>query len=114
MVKISYFPVLATDNREELHVFPHITQKDCVIFITYGGKHASFDKGIKVLKRNHVKTIIITANEKSHLARECMYHIYLPDCEKEKKIGTFYSQLAFQYILNLLYALIYRDFTNRK
>lgn len=114
MVKINYFPVLATDNREELHVFPHITQKDCVLFITYGGKHASFDKGMKVLKRNHVKTMIITANEKSQLARECMYHIYLPDCEKEKKIGTFYSQLAFQYILNLLYALIYRDFTNKK
>ena len=39
MVKISYFPVLATDNREEPHVFPHITQKDCVMFITHGGKH---------------------------------------------------------------------------
>lgn len=113
MVKIHYFPILATDNREELHIFPHITQKDCVMFITYGGKHTSFDKGIKILKRNRVKTIIITGNENAPLVKECTYRICFPDCEKENKIGTFYSQIAFQYILNVLYALIYRDYTGK-
>ena len=38
---------------------------------------------------------------------DSQYQIMIPDYEKQNKIATFYSQLAFMYILNNLHALIY-------
>ena len=51
--------------------------------------------------------MIITANKESRIAKECDYCILLPDMEENHKIATFYSQLAFQYVLNIIYSLLY-------
>ena len=35
-------------------------------------------------------------------------HLIIPHKEKDEKIATFYSQLAFNYILSIIYSLIYK------
>nr|WP_314464424.1 MurR/RpiR family transcriptional regulator [uncultured Clostridium sp.] len=108
LYKINCFPILLSENNEEQHLYPYITSNDCAFFITYRGTNNSYEEGMKILKKNHVNTIVLTANENSLLVKNSNFHICIPNQEKEKKIGTFYSQLAFQYVLNIIFALIYK------
>lgn len=107
MIKMNYFPILATENQEELYIANQMTHKDCALFITYRAKQPYLEECIRIAKRNHVPCIIITANINSSLIKKCQYHIIIPDYEHDDKIATFYSQLAFLYILSLIYSLIY-------
>ncbi len=107
MIKIHYFPILATDNNEEKYISHALTQDDCALFITYSGQAQTFNECIDIIKKKHAKTIIITSDEEAPLTKKCTYHICLPNEEKEYKIATFYSQLALQYILNILFSIIY-------
>lgn len=58
---------------------------------------------------NQVKIGLITANNKNVLMPYSDDLIVIPDCEKKNRISTFYSQLAFQYVLSNLYAIIYHQ-----
>lgn len=109
LAKIGIFPVLATENGEELFICSHITHDDCALFITYGANHASYRSCIGQLVKNNVPILALTANPDSGLVRHSAYHICVPDMEKQDKIATFYSQLVFEYLLNLIYALIYQN-----
>ena len=114
LVKIGIFPVLATDNVEEGHICPSITKDDCALFVSYSGKHKSYQYCVKILKRNHVPIMLLTANKNSPIYDYCDYKICIPDQEKKENIATFYSQLVFEYLLNLIYSLIYRELERTK
>ncbi len=109
--KINFFPILASENNEQYYICKHINLNDCAMFITYGGRHASFDYCVKMLRRKGVKVMVLTGNPNCFIARHSSYCITIPDMEKEAKIATFYSQMVFQYILNLLFSLLYRDYS---
>lgn len=108
MIKINYFPILATENNEESHITNHITKEDCALFISYSAKNNGFEECIKKLAKKGIKTIVLTANEKSLLAKLSTYSLFIPDYEKDQKIATFYSQFGFLYILSLIYSFIYQ------
>ena len=38
------------------------------------------------------------------------YRILIPQKEKTEKIATFYSQLSFQYVLSIIYSLLYKKY----
>lgn len=38
MIKINYFPILATENQEELFIAKHMSSDDCALFVTYSAK----------------------------------------------------------------------------
>ena len=38
MIKINRFPILASDNNEEIRMFPYMTQKDCAFFLVESGR----------------------------------------------------------------------------
>lgn len=107
-VKINFFPILATENDEQEYICQQIDSRDCTMFITYRGTQPSFDRCVKILRNRGVKILAITANKESMVAKYSDYCICIPDLEEEAKISTFYSQIVFQYILNLLFALLYR------
>ena len=108
MIKINYFPILTTENNEESHITNHITKNDCALFISYSAKNKSFEECIKKLSKKGIKTIVLTANEKSLLAKLSTYSLFIPNYEKDQKIATFYSQFGFLYILSLIYSFIYQ------
>ena len=80
---------------------------DFALFISYSGENTSLLECMKILNQKGIQTALVTANLQSPLVVYSQYQIMIPDYEKQNKIATFYSQLAFMYILNNLHALIY-------
>lgn len=108
LMKINIYPILATENHEEIATSMNITQNDCVLFVSYRAQSSSLIQCINMIKETKCPTIIITANADSILTQLCHYSIIIPNKEKDDKIATFYSQLAFHYILTIIYALLHR------
>ena len=105
--KINVFPILATENGEEGHITQHITKEDLCIYVTYTIKNENFVTCANILKRNHVPLVVITANQESPVIKSAVNCIFVPDLERPDRVATFYSQLVFEYILSILYALVY-------
>ena len=114
MVKIDQFPILATENGEETSIALYLTRRDCAVFVTYSAQHESFAECLQQLKQHQVPIIVLTANPDCELVRASKLRVIVPDLEREDKIATFYSQLTFEYLLNLIFALIYRDNARRR
>ncbi len=107
LIKINCYPILATENYEEIHMSYNANEKDCALFLSYSGHYYTYQKCLQILKRNHCQTIAITAHKDSLLYKYCDYHLLIPDKEDDQKIATFYSQLTFHYILSIIYSLLY-------
>lgn len=108
LAKLNIYPVLATQYHEELHITTQLNQDDFALIISYDGENPSLLDCIKILNEKGVKVALVSANEKSSLIYYSQYKIIIPHNEKANKISTFYSQFAFMYILNNIYALIYQ------
>ena len=107
MIKINKYPILATENHEDDVMCSNVEKNDCVLFISYSCKKNLKTEWIKTLQEKRCSIITITSNEESEFFLESHYKILIPDREHDNKIATFYSQLAFQYILSIIYALVY-------
>ncbi|RHS95691.1 MurR/RpiR family transcriptional regulator [Erysipelatoclostridium sp. AM42-17] len=107
MIKINYYPILATADHEELFISQSLKKGDCALFVSYGGKNDVLNQCIQICHQKNIETIIITANQSNPIIRQCLHKIMIPNEEKEYKIATFYSQFAIQYILNIIFAIIY-------
>lgn len=108
LVKIGIFPVFATEASEEEHISEHVTKKDIVLCVTYRGKNSTLIRCMKTWKKKGASHIVITANPESLLVKYSTKSIIVPNMERPDRISTFYSQLAFEYILNVIFALIYQ------
>ena len=108
LVKVNIFPTLATQFGEERHISKRMNKDDYALIISYRGQERLLEC-VQTLTKNHVRIGLITANKKNSLMAYCDDLIMIPDCEKENRISTFYSQLAFQYVLSNLYAIIYHQ-----
>ncbi len=109
LIKIGKFAIISTKNNETIPISYNVSKKDCALFISYSGANHLLDDSISVLKRRNIPIISITANKESKCARYSTEYIYIPKLEEnyDSKIATFYSQFAFRYILDVLYALLY-------
>ena len=107
LVKIGKFFILTTENNEQESFCKGITKDDCCLFITYD-KNESYKACLKILFQKRCKIIVITSNCDNPLVKYSNYQIIIPHKEKDEKIATFYSQLAFNYILSIIYSLIYK------
>lgn len=105
--KIDIFPVLASSTGQEVHVAQSLRDGDCAIFISYSGTSPVCKKSLPLLKNKQAKIIGLTSNKSSLLAQNSDCCILIPRMEKDEKIAIFYSQLAFRYLLDILYSLLY-------
>ena len=108
LIKINIHPILATENYEEIAIAYNMTPQDCALFISYNGINEQFKTCVQILNKKHVPILFITANHNSPLLTLSQSQIIIPDKEDDYKIGTFYSQISFQFILTILYSLIYK------
>lgn len=109
LVKINYFPILATENDEEHRIITHLKAGDVALFVSYSGNNEAMLSQAQQLRRQGVIIQVITANQKSPLIAWSSSHLMIPDLEKDDKVGTFYSQLAFDYLLNVIYTILYQS-----
>ncbi|MNW33397.1 HTH-type transcriptional regulator GlvR [compost metagenome] len=116
MFKINKYVIIATELSEWAHHTVNLTPRDCAIFLTYHGKSSSYIKVAQHLAFERIPFITITATRYSELARLSTLCIQVPNDEvKLAKIGTFSSQIAFEYVLNVIYSCIYKiDYQNNR
>ncbi|NMI03721.1 MurR/RpiR family transcriptional regulator [Paenibacillus sp. SZ31] len=109
LFKINKYVVIATELSEWAHHTVNLTTRDCAIFLTYHGKSQSYITAAHHFKREHIPFITITATSHSELAKLSTICIRVPNDEvKLAKIGSFSSQIAFEYVLNVIYSCIYK------
>ncbi|MGR6543727.1 MurR/RpiR family transcriptional regulator [Paenibacillus tundrae] len=107
--KINKYVVIATELSEWIHHTINLTSEDCAIFLTYHGISPNYVQVAQHFNREDIPFITITASNQSELAKLSTYCIRVPnDEEKLAKIGTFSSQIAFEYVLNVLYSCLYK------
>lgn len=109
LIKINKYAVIATELSEWEYHTVNLTQQDCAIFLTYHALSVNDLKAARYFKRRSIPFITITAARGTELAKLSTLCIQVPEDEvKHAKIGTFSSQIAFEYVLNVIYSCIYK------
>lgn len=109
LFKINKYVIIATELSEWAHHTLNMTPRDCALFLTYHSNSPSYLKVSRYLHQEQIPFVTITANNQSELARSSTICIKLPNDEvKLAKIGTFSSQIALEYVLNVIYSCIYK------
>lgn len=113
LIKINIFSFIAEEYADESWVAANVTDEDCAIFLSYSGSTPFYDQFIQYFFDKGVSTIVLTGNIDSRLNR--MATVSLVSIQEELsffKIGTFASQISFEYILDTLFSLLYsRNYT---
>lgn len=112
LIKLDIYPILATKNHEEIFITQNIKKDDCALFITYSNQNELFTEAMKTLTKQNTDVILLSANYQAAQKIHCKEKVIFPDYEKDGKIATYYSQIAFDYILNTIHALIYQKLTH--
>ncbi|MHC5228608.1 MurR/RpiR family transcriptional regulator [Enterococcus sp. LJL99] len=106
--KINKYLILADEYSEGNWNTLNMTKNDCAIFITYGGGTREQSKNLAYIRKKGIDTILITGNKYSPMGRLSKYLIEVPQGEVEHvKVGTFLSQISFEYVLDTLFAILF-------
>ncbi|OWA34568.1 hypothetical protein B9G55_15210 [Saccharibacillus sp. O16] len=82
--------------------------QDCAMFITYHGRQPGYLEYAETMRANGTSLIAVTADGTGELAKRCDLVLQLPvDEDPLEKIATFSSQIAIDYVLNVLYSCIF-------
>lgn len=115
--KINQYAILATDRSEWAVHTANITSEDCALFISYDAKSPHDITAAEWLKSRGVPIILLTSHITSKLSKIADICIAVPNLEdkSELKIATFASQIAFDYILNVIFSTLYQiDYEKNK
>ena len=77
------------------------------IFISRGGENIKLIETAKALKGSKVKTIVITSNKQSTLAKICDEFIYAVYADKIEDLGTIMFSTSVKYIIDSLFSMIF-------
>lgn len=108
LIKINYYAILATERYDEGIAVENLSNEDMAMFITYTGN----EKFIPYVENDGFKkafVVTITANGSTPLAKESNEVILIKNLEgdRDERTATFYSQLAFHYVLNCIFSIVY-------
>lgn len=108
MMKISHSVQIATLPGEDRHLATNFGEEDCAIVLSYSGESKDTYVITKILKQNKTKLIVVSAYPESHIARLAQLVLTVAKNESQSvKLSTFSSQIAIDYMLNILYACIF-------
>ncbi|MFC4770563.1 MurR/RpiR family transcriptional regulator [Enterococcus hermanniensis] len=108
LVKINKFLIVADEYSDEDWNAVNLTQKDCALFITYRARVPQYERILKHFLNENVPSVLLTGNARSNLIPLARQTIAFAQDEMDFiKVSTFSSQVAFEYILDTLFSLIY-------
>lgn len=108
LFKINKLCIMATETSEEAGMSHNASNEDAALFISYLGGNDKLRTCLDILKKRNCPAVVLSADIRTELNQNCDVWIHIPDRENTAdNIGTFYSQVCFDYILNLIYCLIY-------
>lgn len=112
LVKINKFLIIADEYADEDWNAASLTSRDCAIFITYRARVPQYERMMKHFINENIPAILLTGNRQSNLIPLASQSIVFTQEEMDYvKVSTFSSQVAFEYILDTLFSLLYaKDF----
>ncbi|MJR68114.1 MurR/RpiR family transcriptional regulator, partial [Escherichia coli] len=96
------------------------TKNDVAILVSYSGNTAEIVNEARIFAEGGTPIIAITSDLNSQLAKYATVILPIPNVEHaDFKVSTFSSQLAIEYILNVLYSCIFsrnfdKNYTSQK
>ncbi len=94
------------------------TQFDGQEMELFSGEYICDENGVCVLDKfgyeineaqQHCQTFLITSKPNTIYKDKVDLLITIPSEEKEKKVATFFSQFAFEYVFDLIFAFLYKN-----
>lgn len=108
LVKINKFAIISEEYADEAWNASNLTPKDCALFLSYSGTSPQYKRMLQHFSNQKIPTILITGNAESDLIKLAAKTIVVVQEEYDfVKVGTFASQVAFQYVLDTLYSILY-------
>lgn len=108
LVKINRFAIISEEYADEAWNASNLTPKDCALFLSYSGTSSQYKRMLQHFSNKKIPTILITGNTESDLIKLATKTIAVVQEEYDfVKVGTFASQVAFQYVLDTLYSILY-------
>lgn len=108
LVKLNKFLILAEEYSDSSWNAANLTKNDCGIFISYSGRIHHYERILTYLRHIGAPSLLITGNEQSEMAKKAAMRLVVSQEEYDfAKVATFSSQIAFDYVLNTLYSLMY-------
>lgn len=108
LVKLNKFLILAEEYSDSSWNAANLTKEDCAVFISYSGRIHHYEKIMSYLKDVGTPTLLLTGNEHSEMAKKASMCLVISQGELDfVKVATFSSQIAFDYVLNTLYSIMY-------
>lgn len=108
LVKINKFLIIADEYADEDWNAASLTSKDCAIFISYRARVTQYERMLKHFLNENIPSILLTGNSRSNLIPLATQSIVFTQEEMAfMKVSTFSSQVAFEYILDTLFSLLY-------
>lgn len=109
MLRIGKYVHLVHSQPDQVFLATHATSKDVAILVSYSGTTAEIENVAKILKKRKIPMILITSNCECFAAKAAKTVIPLPNQEDVKtNISNFSSQFAIFYVLNVIYACIFK------
>ncbi|MGL5153015.1 MAG: MurR/RpiR family transcriptional regulator [Clostridium sp.] len=91
------------DSNIQLASAVHISSEDVAFGISYSGETKEIVLALKRAKENGATTIAITKNTNNTLSKVADYTLYVPNEEKELRLGAMSSRLAELTLTDLIY-----------
>lgn len=107
LIKLDKITIMVNEYGEVLAHTMNVKKNDVALFVSYTGSVLIEERFFNILEESGCKKILVTSNSD---LEGFDVKIDFPDREDYMgKISTYYSQIAIQYILNCLYAIIFSN-----
>ena len=103
LLRINKNSLYQMDPHTQISSSVHITNEDVAIGISYSGETKEVNTPLKIAKENGAKTIAITRYNKNSLSKIADYSVYLPNDEKDLRVGAITSRIDALTIVDILY-----------
>ena len=108
MLKIGKSVRITILQSEQIFLCTQATPADCGLLVSYTGKTAETLNEARILAGRGIPTVAITSGADSPLAQIVDVPILLPGIEDAAGAAyTLASQIALEYVLNVLFSIIY-------
>ncbi|EGO8956574.1 TPA: MurR/RpiR family transcriptional regulator [Enterococcus faecalis] len=120
LLRIQLFIHLIPYQAEQFYLAINATKNDVAILVSYSGNTAEIVNEVRIFAEGGTPIIAITSDLNSQLAKYATVILPIPNVEHaDFKVSTFSSQLAIEYILNVLYSCIFsrnfdKNYTSQK
>lgn len=103
LLRIKKDVIYSHDSHIQLATASHIGKDDVAIGISYSGETKEINIAINQAKENGAKTIAITKYNSSTLSKNADMVLYIPNEERELRLGAITSRISALTLIDILY-----------